>query len=235
MLIQFLQTNRGLAFNRMFAMMAYPQDIMPLYAQGHSVARYLIEQGGKRKYVDFVGEGLKTRDWPGAVRKHYGVRDLGVLQVTWLDWVKQGSPPLSRPEAPATQLASNQSRPQAQQPLYRGQSADPVTPVRAVSNETPVRGDGSKVAWPPTAASPLRSAASPRQPEAAAAIEQNALSLPLDIPVHAPRKVLLEWDATPSGDSPALPAPSAADSAAQGRVSRRAPLLDAGMTSTRWR
>ncbi|MFO0897767.1 MAG: hypothetical protein U0836_10130 [Pirellulales bacterium] len=74
MLVQFLQTNRGLAFNRMFAMMDYPRDIMPLYAQGHSVSRYLIEQGGKRKYVNFVSEGLKTRDWPGAVRNHGGAR-----------------------------------------------------------------------------------------------------------------------------------------------------------------
>jgi len=233
MLIQFLQTNRGLAFNRMFAMMNYPQDIMPLYAQGHSVSRYLIEQGGKRKYVDFVGDGLKTRDWPGAVRKHYGVRDLGVLQVSWLDWVKQGSPPLARPEAPAAQLASNQSRPQAQQPIYRGQSADPATPVRAVSSETPVGSDGSKVAWPPTAASPLRRAASPRKSDAGA-VQQNAASPAIDIPVHEPRKVLLEWDATPTGNSPALPTPNA-DAAAQGRVSRRAPLLDAGMSTTRWR
>jgi hypothetical protein len=96
MLVQFLQTNRGLAFNRMFAMMDYPRDIMPLYAQGHSVSRYFIEQGGKRKYVNFVSEGLKTRDWPGAVRNHYGVRDLSALQTTWLEWVKQGSPPLKR-------------------------------------------------------------------------------------------------------------------------------------------
>lgn len=105
MLVQFLQNNRGLAFNRMFAMMAYPQDIMPLYAQGHSVARYLIEQGGKRKYVDFVGEGLSTRDWPAAVRNHYGVRDLGVLQTTWLAWVKEGSPPLAGLPSPASSVA----------------------------------------------------------------------------------------------------------------------------------
>ena len=125
MLVQFLQTNRGLAFNRMFAMMDYPRDIMPLYAQGHSVSRYLIEQGGKRKYVNFVSEGLKTRDWPGAVRNHYAVRDLSVLQTTWLEWVKEGSPPLKREAGPETQLASaaGQRRPRPSAQIYRGQSA----------------------------------------------------------------------------------------------------------------
>jgi hypothetical protein len=234
MLIQFLQTNRGLAFNRMFAMMNYPQDIMPLYAQGHSVSRYLIEQGGKRKYVDFVGDGLKTRDWPGAVRKHYGVRDLGVLQVSWLDWVKQGSPPLARPEAPVAQLASTPTRPQAQSSRVRGQSADPVVPERAVSNELPAAGEPN-VAWPPKNSSPLRRAASPAKTDAAAAPQQDASGSTIDIPIHSPRKVLLEWDATPTGNSPVLPSPVAADSATQGRVSRRAPLLDAGMTTSRWR
>ena len=94
MLNQFLQTNRGIAFNKMFAMKDYPPDIMPLYAQGFSLADYLIQQGGRRKYVDFVGEGMKTNNWPVAAKNHYGVENLGTLQNTWLAWVKEGSPPL---------------------------------------------------------------------------------------------------------------------------------------------
>ena len=107
---QSLRSGRGIAFNRMFAMTEYPRDIMPLYAQGHSLADYLIQIGGRRKYVQFIGDGLETDDWPGAISRNYGVDGLGKLQNTWLAWVKQGFPALRslepRPAAPAAMLAS---------------------------------------------------------------------------------------------------------------------------------
>ncbi len=93
-LIDFLMTERGIPFNKMFAMKEYPPDMLPLYAQGYSLARYLIMQGGKRKYVQYVGEGMQTDNWPAATRKYYGHKDLSDLQVTWLDWVRAGSPRL---------------------------------------------------------------------------------------------------------------------------------------------
>jgi len=67
---------------------------MPLYSQGYSLARYFIQQGGKRKFVAYVGEGMQTNNWPAATRKFYGFNDLSDLQVTWVEWVRQGSPQL---------------------------------------------------------------------------------------------------------------------------------------------
>ncbi len=95
MLDQFLRTGRGIAFNQMFAMTEYPPDIMPLYAQGFSLADYLIQYGGRRKFMEFLADGLKDDNWPRAVEQRYGIRDLSALQNTWLAWVKQGSPTLS--------------------------------------------------------------------------------------------------------------------------------------------
>ena len=57
LLIEFLTTNRGIAFNHMFAMREYPPDILPLYSQGYSLARFLIAQHCKRAYVEYVGDG----------------------------------------------------------------------------------------------------------------------------------------------------------------------------------
>jgi len=113
MLHQFLRTGRGIAFSRMFAMKNYPRDIMPLYAQGYSLADFLIQLGGRRKYIEFVGDGMDTGDWPGAISRHYRIAGAKALQDTWLAWVRKGSPPLkSRPGRPAAvpapeQLASN--------------------------------------------------------------------------------------------------------------------------------
>jgi hypothetical protein len=91
-LLRFLKTERGIPFNRMFAMTEYPGDILPLYSQGYSLARFLIAQGGRPKFIHFVGQGLNTGNWPAAVRQSYGYESLGKLQLTWVDWVKRGSP-----------------------------------------------------------------------------------------------------------------------------------------------
>jgi hypothetical protein len=99
LLIQFLKTDRGIAFNHMFAMKDYPRDILPIYSQGYSLARYLIALGGRRKFVDYVGDGMKWNNWTLATQRHYGISSLHELQVTWLDWVRKGSPPLA-PAAP---------------------------------------------------------------------------------------------------------------------------------------
>lgn len=116
-LIEFLMTERGIPFNKMFAMKEYPPDMLPLYAQGYSLARYLIMQGGKRKFVKYIGEGMQTENWPAVTRKYYGHKDLSDLQVKWLDWVRMGSPKLQPAEGMEvrgdTMLAANPSAPPA--------------------------------------------------------------------------------------------------------------------------
>ncbi|HET6881082.1 MAG TPA: hypothetical protein VFI31_13050 [Pirellulales bacterium] len=125
MLIQFLQTRRGIAFNDMFAMKQYPKDILPLYAQGHSLATFLVAQGGKREFLRYVKDGLDTNDWRAATVAHYRYESLGKLQSAWLAWVRSGSPlPLTGPageerdprelpeELPAELIVTNDARQQ---------------------------------------------------------------------------------------------------------------------------
>jgi len=100
MLIHFLtsQPSRGIPFNRMFTMRDYPQDILPLYAQGFSVAKYLIMEKGRRHFLDYVNAGMKLERpgqeleaWNLATRQYYGIKDLSELQVKWERWVAEGS------------------------------------------------------------------------------------------------------------------------------------------------
>lgn len=98
MLSEFLRTNRGLPFSYMFAMTEYPADVMPLYAQGFSLAEFLIQRGGRKRYVEYLAEGMQTNRWSEATRRHYGFQDLGGLQQSWLAWVAQGCPAASPPE-----------------------------------------------------------------------------------------------------------------------------------------
>lgn len=118
LLIEFLSTGRGIAFHKMFAMRDYPADILPLYSQGYSLARYLIERGGRRRYVGFVEQGLKNEDWSGSLRRHYDIEGLAPLQASWLEWVRQGCP------APPASVAGNAVRAIAVGGTVRGQSPD---------------------------------------------------------------------------------------------------------------
>jgi hypothetical protein len=106
LLYRFLTTGRGIAFNQMFAMKEYPKDILPLYAQGFSLCKFFIAQGGKRKFVEYVGKGMETNNWTVTTREMYGYRSLSELQTTWLDWVRRGCPAIP---AASEQLVSHET------------------------------------------------------------------------------------------------------------------------------
>ena len=118
LLIEFLRTGRGISFPEMFAMKEYPADVLPLYSQGYSLARYLIERGGRKRYIQFVGDGLATSDWPLALSQYYGINDISKLQTVWLEWVKRGCP------APPASVAAAIPQIQDIARTTRGQSPD---------------------------------------------------------------------------------------------------------------
>jgi hypothetical protein len=133
-LIQFLKTGRGIPFNQMFAMKDYPNDVMPLYAQGHSLSQWLIESRGRKEFLTFLSDGMQDENWPRAVHEHYGFNNLMDMQTAWNDWVKQGRPQLTPETSPIGQLVARAhgSRPAATpatQAIFRGQSPDQVTPI----------------------------------------------------------------------------------------------------------
>jgi hypothetical protein len=88
----FLRSGRGIAFNKMFSLKDYPKDILPLYAQGHSVVQFLLDQGGPRKFVGFLEDGMRTGAWQVAMKDHYAYETIGELQTQWNRWLRDGSP-----------------------------------------------------------------------------------------------------------------------------------------------
>jgi hypothetical protein len=104
-LIQFLSQGRGLPFATMFTLKEYPRDIMPLYAQGYSVTSFLIAQGGPRRFVDFLEDGMTTENWMMATERHYGYPMIGKLQTAWNKWVSDGGGNVERHTAVALGLS----------------------------------------------------------------------------------------------------------------------------------
>jgi hypothetical protein len=134
MLMDFLRVGpghpgRGIPFQAMFEMKEYPADVLPLYAQGHSLSVYLIGQKGKREFLEFLADGMVREDWSRAVRDHYGYEHLLALQNSWLDWVKSGRPELHPPLDGGAILAS------ATSPAGRGVQANTASATAPVDRD----------------------------------------------------------------------------------------------------
>jgi hypothetical protein len=155
MLMDFLRAGpghpgRGIPFQAMFAMKEYPSDVLPLYAQGHSLAVYLIGQKGKQAFLEFLADGMVREDWSRAVRDHYGYEHLLALQNSWLDWVKAGRPALHPPLDGGAILASASVPMSGGAPASNASATAPadrrVQPAAAASPVTPESAGGEPTA-----------------------------------------------------------------------------------------
>ena len=81
-----LLARRGdLSLPRLFKVEDYPDDLMGFYGQGYSVSRFLVEIGGRPRFLEFVRDGLR-RGWDVAARTHYGLADCQELDRAWRSW-----------------------------------------------------------------------------------------------------------------------------------------------------
>ncbi|MHC5543779.1 hypothetical protein ACYOEI_36595, partial [Singulisphaera rosea] len=70
---------------RLFRVEEYPRDLMGFYGQGYSISRFLIEMGGRPRFLKFVRDGVKS-SWDLATRTHYGLADVRELDRAWRSW-----------------------------------------------------------------------------------------------------------------------------------------------------
>lgn len=70
---------------RLFAVEEYPQDLLGFYGQGYSAARFMVEMGGKPRFLRFITDGNKL-GWDESTRRHYGLADVRELDRAWRAW-----------------------------------------------------------------------------------------------------------------------------------------------------
>jgi hypothetical protein len=81
-----LLARRGeMALVRLFQIEEYPKDLMSFYGQGYSISRFLIDIGGRPRFLRFVRDGLKS-GWDSATLNHYGLADVRELDRAWRSW-----------------------------------------------------------------------------------------------------------------------------------------------------
>jgi hypothetical protein len=81
-----LLARRGeLPLARLFIIEDYPKDLMSFYGQGYSISRFLVEMGGRPRFLRFVRDGLKD-GWDPATRIHYQLANVRELDRAWRSW-----------------------------------------------------------------------------------------------------------------------------------------------------
>lgn len=151
-----INNGRKIPLQRLFILTDYPRDVMALYAQGYSIAAYLVSQRGRPAFLDFVHDG-QTNGWEGAVRRHYGFRSVADLDYQWIEWLRAGrGTGADKPQY----LAQSENAPR--QRVVRAQIPDEPTVANSNTNR-PFRGN----AVPTVIASTTREGGKSSAPRAA--------------------------------------------------------------------
>jgi hypothetical protein len=82
-----LAEKRQFSLRRLLGMRQYPTDVPSLYAQGHSISRFLVAAKSRKIFLAFVRDGL-TRGWDEAAHERYGYDNVEQLERAWLAWVE---------------------------------------------------------------------------------------------------------------------------------------------------
>lgn len=121
---QVMNSNKKIPLKKLLGMKEYPSDqqqVLTLYAEGYSLADFLIQQSDRRKYLRLLSQAF-TDGWERALRDQYGYEKIEHLEKELDQWILAGSPELS---LPAGSLVADRSRgPTREAPTIRGQSPE---------------------------------------------------------------------------------------------------------------
>ncbi|MCA9057757.1 MAG: hypothetical protein KDA85_04635 [Planctomycetaceae bacterium] len=195
---------------QLLGMKEYPSKHRPmliLYAQGYSLADFLVQQKGQKTYLKFLNDGEKN-GWEEAIRMNFDHAGIDSLEQNWQGWVLAGMPKMTAPRDTMLAEAKPELLPDANAAVARSAGAGRRTlpPGAMVRSQSPEPSTGRTV--PVAATSMARS-------EETAAPSGNA-SLPADAlfpTASAPRRA--SFEAPPPRSFPALRARAEAAVASQ--------------------
>jgi hypothetical protein len=136
-----LNSGQQFPLRRLLTLKDYPPQhdkVVCLYAQGFSLAHYLVYVSDKQSYLKFVAHGMQ-RGWDSAAQTYYGRRNVEELEAAWLKHLRDSK------GMTIMQLAQLKARPQQPQaePASRTVTrltlppADPLQPGPTVRGAAP--------------------------------------------------------------------------------------------------
>lgn len=119
---------RAIPLRRLFALREYPSDVMALYAEGYSVANFLVSQSNRQTFLAFVAHGMQ-QGWDGAAQSHYRYRSVEELEQAWLAHLRAT-------KRPPAQVAQNNGLGDPGSRVLVRQTVPPAQPI--LSAPTPI-------------------------------------------------------------------------------------------------
>lgn len=143
-------TPSRIPLRKLISMKQYPREmrqVLVLYAEGFSLADYLVQNAGKTVYLKFLEDAHRI-GWDRAIKRHYNVDTVEALEKHWNRWVMAGSPQIEQPED--EQVASAESSPNRNGAVIRSQSPKaPAVDRRRFQQPVADRGESTLVAPDP--------------------------------------------------------------------------------------
>ncbi len=130
---QVWNTSHKIPLGDLLSMEEYPsdmRDVLTLYAQGYSLANFLVQKGGKARYLKFLDLAEK-KECKTALNVLYGIDGIESLDSSWGSWVVAGSPPLDDEKLLASNDLQNAEHDAELDTVIRGQ-----TPEREARTES---------------------------------------------------------------------------------------------------
>lgn len=94
---------RVMPINRLLTLTEYPDDVLPLYWQGHSVVSFLLSLADRPTFVRFLETALSAGNWSTALETCYSIDGPQVLEQKWRCFA---IPPAAGPREPLPLSAS---------------------------------------------------------------------------------------------------------------------------------
>ncbi|MEO2013399.1 MAG: hypothetical protein ABGZ53_03410 [Fuerstiella sp.] len=113
LLNQVIESDRELiSLRNLLTMKEYPKgyrQMLILYAEGYALADFLLQQGGRRRYLKFLADGERM-GWTEAIKSNYHHGSVDSLQKNWQGWVMAGMPKLRTPKGQMLADAGHSAR-----------------------------------------------------------------------------------------------------------------------------
>jgi hypothetical protein len=113
-----MPSKRRIPLRELLSITEYPknmQHVLSLYAEGYSLADFLVQKGGKSRFLAFM-QDAHFSGWDAALRRHYEEESVEALESKWSNWVVTGSPALRLPEGELVAAAKTPSVVRSQNP-----------------------------------------------------------------------------------------------------------------------
>lgn len=101
LLNQVINSGRGfIELEQLLQMKEYPREyraMLTLYAEGYALVDFLVQQGGRDRYLKFLKDGERV-GWTKAISSNYAHHGIDALQKSWKNWILAGMPKLRDPK-----------------------------------------------------------------------------------------------------------------------------------------